>query len=500
MEVGQGVTEANTVIRVPGAYGHWAVSIAALILIKFGIEAGFNLPALLAPLIGALVWLAWFAPPVAVALFFSSYYLIGRISIDHPGVSALGWGSAILCVMLIVRRVWEMRQMQLPLPALSRFAWAGVLALVIMFFIGFIGALRLVGADSADVPVRNPLLGMFFRSYIGDNDALHYVTVVTWSVFALLGFLACRNRNDLSLFFSGLAIFAAAQLLALPISFFPSYLERVFTGCEPLGLAYENVNRSHLGYVMVVANLSALVLASQVSDWRKVLAFGWWILTAILVVLAGSKGPLLAWLVGIGAAFYFMNGMKVTRYALISLTAMALVITVSGAFNAKWSCGLVRQYAESAHSYTTRMRLATAVLNESTVLREVDTLHWIVGAGFGASTRTMDGANGTVTLHSGSHNLVLDFLQETGVIGVLLFLAGVGICIRQSTYAIRRTPQCEWRHYMMTLFTVVLSVLFVKLSVATETHTEVFAPLFLGLMFALPGCLGITPVTKVNQR
>jgi hypothetical protein len=82
--------------------------------------------------------------------------------------------------------------------------------------------------------------------------------------------------------------------------------------------------------------------------------------------------------------------------------------------------------------------------------------------------------------------------------GGVLFLTGVGICIRQSTYAIRRTPQYERRHYM-TLFTVVLSVLFVKLSVATETHTEISAPLFLRLMFALPGCLGIPPATKVNQ-
>jgi len=210
------------------------------------------------------------------------------------------------------------------------------------------------------------------------------------------------------------------------------------------------------------------------------LLYVWSMLAGVVVFLAGSKGPVLAWVLATAVVLFFADAIAWRKILVAAGLIMAMMGFAESLGLPVLPCGTMKQYLCLTHSVASRLaeiqRLpATGVASPE---REV-AANWF-GYGFGASTRVFDADSGQVKIQSGTLNLFLDLYVELGVIGLSLFLVAVGMLLYHFFRLLCAIPPPEGRA-LFAAASAVAVVLTVKLMVSAETHTEDLAALVIGL-------------------
>jgi hypothetical protein len=230
-----------------------------------------------------------------------------------------------------------------------------------------------------------------------------------------------------------------------------------------------------------MASVIALSVAHNQGGRLRYVFYTWSLLAVVILFLEGSKGPVLAWVIGVGFVMRFAGKQKLVR----SLAAVGIIASViGGSALSGYSpipCGMVRQFSAVSHSQITRMNLAGSALDTFISPKSSGWLPKLVGNGFGASNRSVNPETGQILTHSGSLNLFMDMLTETGGIGLALFLLALTLLVVSFVRDMRRQSSGDWRLLMPAMGGVLIIVL-VKLMVAAETHTEDLGALLIGLL------------------
>jgi len=78
-------------------------------------------------------------------------------------------------------------------------------------------------------------------------------------------------------------------------------------GWERLGTRFGSVNRSHVGYLAAMASLISLSLAHHQGGRLRNMFYLWSLLAVVVLFLAGSKGPVLGWVIGVFIVMRFAD-------------------------------------------------------------------------------------------------------------------------------------------------------------------------------------------------
>ena len=242
----------------------WVMVFLILCWGKLAIWFGVDVLAALLPLCVGFVVLAYLSPPVATALYFLGNYFFGNLSIAYyPRMSFLTVIAAVLLGTLLVVR-WKRGELARFL-ALPKRVWLALAALALFFLLGFARAVWEVHTLVADPGHSGSVLAALKESLSGgmrgSNLLSHYMFLSHWLTFLLIGALACMSRDDLKVFFLSFSILFVAQLLAIPLYYFPQFFREIYAECLSSGLGYAQVNRGNLGYMAALASGFALTMA-----------------------------------------------------------------------------------------------------------------------------------------------------------------------------------------------------------------------------------------------
>lgn len=453
-----------------------------LVVAKIGLVINLSIWLILPALIGAFIFFCFISPPAAVALFITSHYLIGQISIARPGFSVLSILSGVLVVALIFVR-WRERTL-VEVIRMRRAQFVSFLLLMSFMAIGFIRAVQSPYTAWLGFSSDYSLLALFEGGARNENSLLHYVFLSHWLVFIVMGVLVCVTRAELKTFFVAFSLFYVIELLALPIQFYLEFFQKIYVECQAMGLSLGNVNRSHVGYLAAMASTISLSLAHYQGGRLRNMYYFWSLLAVAILFLAGSKGPVLAWVIGACFVMLFADKQRLVK----SFAIVGVVVSVSGVLalldHSPVPCGTVKQFTDSSHSYASRANLAKDAIDafaQRQSSKNTDLLHVLMGGGFGASARSVNPETGKIFVHSGSLNLLFDLLVETGVVGLTLFLLAVGILAVTFIRSLLRQNFSDQKLFVAATGSMLIIVL-VKLMIATETHTEDLGPLLIGLL------------------
>ena len=375
---------------------------------------------------------------------------------------------------------------------------------------------------------------MFESSPRNTNSLLHYVFLSHWLAFIAMGILACVTRAELKTFLVVFSLFYVAELFALPMQFYIEFFRNIYVECQAMALSLGNVNRAYLGYLAAMASVISLSLAHNHEKNLKRMFYASSLLAVVVLFLAGSKGPVLAWIISACFVMLFVDRQEMMR-SLAIVGVVASVVGVSALVGHPLiPCGTVKQFIDSSHSYTSRVDLASEAIDTfaqrqpsiqsqpiqaspavppplvAKILPELANttpelsknsylLHMLVGGGFGASTRSVNPETGQMLIHSGSLNLFLDLLVETGVIGTIFFLLALVVLVVTFFRTLLRQDFID-RKLIMATMGGVLMIILVKLMVAAETHTEDLGALIIGLLMgsAVYAPAAISATSDVN--
>lgn len=459
---------------------------------KLALLQHFGLWLSVIPVITASGVLAYYNPPVAIALFFSGNYLLGQLSIAHyPSLSVLTATGAITFGAALAKR-WRQGGVRW-LWGDNRLARMGLFCILSVWLLGLASSAFHAFTFHGSPQGGSSLFALFDGGARGANDFLPLVTAGHWYLFIALGVLAVWGKRDIRTFLLALSFSATLQLLAIPWSAYVEIFQSIYIKCYPMGLSYANVNRSHLGYLFAAASTIALVYAPNVRGYWKWGLYGWWATAAWVTILAGSKGPLLAWFLAMGLVAAFTRK-QARREALAALAVAVVAISaINIAFsNRVFPCGTLLQYQIAKHSVTTRLdNIAESMKDERDGKGE-----WFVGKGLGASTRSYDSLTKQVITHSGTTNIFFDLLEDVGILGLGLFLSGVSLLMIGffRVYPIRGRAGGEG-----LAVAALLAILAIRLSVATETYTEDYFALVVGLLYGAAKFVGVPAKGRKTQ-
>lgn len=445
------------------------------------------------PAITASGVLAYYNPPVAIALFFSGNYLLGQLSIAHyPSLSVLTATGAITLGAALAKR-WRQGWVK-SLWGANRLARMGLFCILSVWLLGLASSVFHAFTFHGSPQDGSSLFALFNGGARGANDLLPLVAAGHWYLFIALGALAVWEKREVRTFLLALSFSATLQLLAIPWSAYVEIFQSIYIKCYPMGLSYANVNRSNVGYLFAVASTIALAYAPNVRGYRKWGLYGWWVMAAWVTVLAGSKGPLLAWFLAMGL-IAILTRQQVRREALAALAvAVVAIASINYAFsNRVFPCGTLLQYQIAKHSVTTRLNnIAESIKDDERDGRG----EWFVGKGIGASTRSYDSLTRRMTTHSGTTNIFFDLLEDVGILGLGLFLSGVLLLTAGffRVYPIKDRAGSE-----ALAVAALLMILAIRLSVATETYTEDYFALMVGLLYGAAKFVGVPAKGRETQ-
>ena len=460
---------------------------------KLALVQYFGLWLSVIPVITASGVLAYYNPPVAIALFFSGNYLLGQLSIAHyPSLSVLTATGAITFGAALAKR-WREGWVK-SLWGDNRLARMGLLCILSVWLLGLASS-AFHAFTFHDFPQEgSSLFALFNGGARGANDLFPLVAVGHWYLFIALGVLAVWEKREVRIFLLALSFSATLQLLAIPWPAYVEIFQNIYISCYPMGLSYANVNRSNVGYLFAAASAIALVYAPNVRGYWKWGLYGWWVMAAWVTVLAGSKGPLLAWFLAMGLVAV-LTRQQVRREALAALAvAVVAIASINFAFsNRVFPCGTVLQYQIAKHSVTTRLNNIAESMRDD---ERDGNGEWFVGKGIGASTRSYDALTRRVTTHSGTTNIFFDLLEDVGILGLGLFLGGVLLLLLGffRVYPIRDRAGGE-----ALAVAALLVILAIRLSVATETYTEDFFALVAGFLYGAAKFIGVSVKGRETQ-
>jgi hypothetical protein len=354
--------------------------------------------------------------------------------------------------------------------------------LAIVFAIGFFGAVQSHHTAWLDFSSGNPL------------DSLHYVFLSHWLAYIALGILACARLVELKIFIIAFSLLYVVAIVPLPVDFYPYFFEKIYYECQPRGLhnmviggleytkiVAGSVNRSQVGYLAAMASLISLSLAHHRGGRLGNMFYLWSLLAAVILFLAGSKGPVLGWVIGAFVVMRFADKQeRVRNLAVAGVMATAIGFATLAGYS-PLPCGTVKQYAENVGgSYDARMYLYREALEtDSTAPRSW--LRLVVGDGFGASATRNNPHTGEPLTYSGSHNLFLDLLVDTGFVGLILFVVALSILIRRFVQPLLRQDFPDRRLFMAAMGgTFIVSL--IMLLTTTSTYREYIGAFLIGLL------------------
>jgi hypothetical protein len=472
-----------------------------LIFTKLGLAHNLGTWFLLPVLVAGYVLLCIISVPVAVAFLITSIQLIAQVSMAHPGVSAFGiLSTVVLATLLIIR--WR----EGLLAEFSRLRWPHFLPwilLAIVFAIGFFRAAQSPYTVWRNFSSEHPLLTLFQGSLRSTNNSLYYVFVFLshWLVYIALGILACARLAELKIFLIAFSLLYVVTIFPLPVDFYPHFFEKIYYECQPMGLHNMtirgdllggSVNRSQVGYLAAMASLISLALAHHQGGRLRNMFYLWSLLAAVILFLAGSKGSVLGWVIGVFIVMRFADKQEWVR-SLVVVGVIASAIGVSTlAGHSPIPCGTVKQYTESfPRSYDTRSSLINGALetysqglSAKTALEPSKTSPWfhvLVGDGFGASARGINPVTGQMLTDAGSHNLFIDLLVDTGGVGLVLFLLALSILIIGFVRPLLRQDFPD-RRLIMAAMGGMFMVDLIMLLLTTTTYREYLGAFLIGLL------------------
>ena len=421
-------------------------------------------------------------PPVAIVLILTSHYLIGQVSIAYPNtISLLTVLTVTLALGLFLAR-WG-RDELVALRHFGRAQIVGICLILLSIFLGFVKAQLMEDRNGLPWPSSESALSIFSVGLRNQNRLLHYQFIAHWVGMIVLGVLGCMGMKEFRIFILSFSFFYIVEVFALPVEFFPIFFTKIYHLCEPVGLSLGNVNRSMIGYMAAIAAVISLVCAQGMvmPKWARWMLSGWSVLASVIVLLAGSKGPVLGWIVGVVVVLTFAER-AIRRVTIVAIMLIMLVPILLGELGAPiLPCGTIKQYTCSSYSYPARLEGLERVFEAPERRGSSGTiLNLLFGSGLGSSTRFLDSQTGLSENEAGSLNLFVDLYLELGLIGLSLFLAGIGIIFQQFFRCILAWQTIEQRA-LLGAASGIFAVLLIKLLIAADTPTEDFFALMIGV-------------------
>lgn len=478
----------------------------------------------LIPLCLLLAGLVLLSPPVGAAFFFLGNYYFGNLTIlYYPSVSFLSVLAVVLVATMVYVR-WRRGELGgfLRLP---RQAYLAVASLALFFFIGYTRAVWQLHFIEIEQTGPHLLTRLFDGGMRGSNELSHYMLLSHWLAFLAIGMFACASYDEFKAFFLSLSILFVVQLLSIPLSYYPEFFHAIYVECRPLGLSFAQVNRAHLGYMAALAGALAMTLAHEGKNPGRAAWLFWWAILSLMVLLSGSRGPVIAWI--LVTLFVVWRNWRIARNSyLILFAALLSVAAIPGV--SLLPCGTVEKLTQARHSVETRIAHVTNLFSPyfemladdiapllstteprgpgemAPLLGTTKNVHakpgytdggvmtWLFGKGFGGSLRSVDAKSGQMRTHAGTHNLALDLLAETGLIGLSFFVASITLLWYglQKSVTHQLHPDSRW---LITGLISVMLVLLVKASVAATTPDEDLVGLAIGLLI---GAMGVVAARR----
>ncbi len=251
----------------------------------------------------------------------------------------------------------------------------------------------------------------------GTLDWLQYAFPWVWMAFNLLQFPRIGHRGLWALAW-GCALCASLHIAGVGVTTVDNTLDEVRTT-----VFGENANLVGITYAIGVIILIGFSMSSKVKLSRRGLVFPIIALIGIALAKTGSRTALLAVAVGVLVLMFQARSFSTltARYAVVILTGAVLTVTI-------WQVPTVIERIGDLDPQTVRRHEPRARMVP--VLWEIFLRSPIYGSGpdqymFELTRRAMPYLLKDQRL-IGAHNLILMVLVETGIIGLLVFSAGLG--------------------------------------------------------------------------
>jgi O-antigen ligase len=263
------------------------------------------------------------------------------------------------------------------------------------------------------------------------GEAISEFVVVLQGVLVLLAAGSLMQDERIAKRAMVTLVAACVVRAALPFLGFAKTADTVWTGGERVSALGQNANSAAMILAAGLVALIGLTLARHSRSWLRFLATG--LLGALIglaVLETGSRGGLASLLGGVLVFALAADTMRIRlRNGLIALLAISLL-----AFGALRLPVMKNRLVDSVltGNMAGREQLYPALWN---MFLEKPVLGW------GPVTNTYELAHRIGERerpHRAAHNIVLELLTATGLVGTVLFLMGAWLCLRGAWQARRR--------------------------------------------------------------
>lgn len=232
-----------------------------------------------------------------------------------------------------------------------------------------------------------------------------------WLGFLLVGILACRRLGDLKTTLQAIPFAFLIYPLTLPLDAWRDFFTRGVTQEYALGIGLSAgmLNTNVLGSAAGIASVVALACATQrVRLSLKLVFILLFIAEAMVGIMSGARQFVISWFVGL-IVLGFMHGKRRGFLLLVALAIVAFLgYQILGVILPPTS-GFYTRFAELTRPFDIwQTRSLGSRLGDFANTLETWKASPVFGTGF---------------LYRTSHNLFLDMGAQTGIIGLLLFLA-----------------------------------------------------------------------------